>query len=138
MRILLLGTWRRASFRARLVGVAAGALLADVLSKFVGVALLEPGSLELGWVRLRVIRNPGFVFGIGASMSSGVVLIVAVIVATVVVMAAWRGWLSEPGAAGLILGGALANVLDRAMDGKVLDLIDVGPGPRSTSPTHLS
>lgn len=101
----------------------------DVATKTVGVALLEHSVIGPGWARLRVVRNSGFAFGMGASWSDGMVLGVTVIVVLGVGVAAFRGGLMGPVPAGLILGGALANVLDRAVDGSVVDLIDIGPWP---------
>jgi len=129
MTAVFAAAWCRLRARRRLLSVAAGALLVDVATKTVGVTLLGRSPLGLGWARLRVVRNPGFVFGLGASLSEGMVLAVTVIVVAVVAAAVWRGGLSGPVPAGLILGGALANVLDRAVDGTVVDLIDIGSWP---------
>lgn len=121
--------WDQTSFRSRVLLVAAGTLLLDVAAKALGVALLGSSSLGPGWLRLHVVRNSGIAFGIGAGSTSGVILAVSVIVVAVLMAAVWRGWLSPTVAAGLILGGAIANVLDRAVDGTVVDLIDLGWWP---------
>lgn len=121
--------WQRLAPRTRLLFISLGALLTDAATKAGGVALLERSSLGPGWAQLTVVRNPGFALGIGASLSGGTVLAVTVVVVAVVAAALWRGGLREPVAAGLVLGGAIANVADRAIDGTVVDLIHVGPWP---------
>ena len=115
--------------RGRLLVVAAGAVVADAATKAAGVALLGPSPLGPGWAHLRVVRNPGFALGIGASLSGGTVLVVTIVVVAVVAATLWRGGLGEPVAAGLFVGGAIANVLDRAVDGTVVDLIHIGSWP---------
>lgn len=42
---------------------------------------------------------------------------------------AWRGTFGTSVAAGLVLGGAVANLVDRATDGTVVDLFDLGWWP---------
>ena len=42
-----------------------------------------------------------------------------------------------PVALGLVLGGSIANLLDRVRLGHVTDFLDFRPGPRSTSPTSF-
>lgn len=121
--------WDRTSFRGRVLLIAAGTLLFDVATKVLGVALLDGSSSGPGWLRLHVVRNSGIAFGIGSGSRNRVILAVTVIVVAVLMAAVWRGWLTPPVAVGLILGGAIANVLDRAVDGTVVDLIDLGWWP---------
>ena len=44
-------------------------------------------------------------------------------------VAAWRGHLGGPLPAGLVVGGGLANLADRAVGGSVVDLFDLGWWP---------
>lgn len=44
-------------------------------------------------------------------------------------IAAWRGAIRPPFAAGLVLGGAIANVADRFTAGSVIDFISIGRWP---------
>jgi len=57
------------------------------------------------------------------------VLAVTAVVIAVLSAATWRGRFASPFAAGLILGGAVANFVDRISDGAVTDMIDVGWWP---------
>ena len=115
--------------RTRLLLVASVALLADAVTKAVGMSLLGSSSIGPRWAHLRVVRNPGFAFGIGARLTPGAVLATTIVVVAVVAGVSWRGRMGGPVAAGLIVGGAIANVLDRAVGGSVVDLIDVGLWP---------
>jgi signal peptidase II len=98
--------------------VAVVAFLLDLISKVVVVAELpeEPGrSLRIldGALYLQQVRNSGAAFSLGTGYT--VILTgVAVVVAVVIVRAAKRmrstGWAV---ALGLVLGGALGNLVDR-------------------------
>lgn len=113
--------------------VVAASLLADQVTKWQAVARLqgEP-RIELipGWLSLTFLRNPGAAFGMGASMTI-VLTAVAVVVCVYVIKIASRlrdlGWTV---ALGLLLGGAVGNLLDRILRepavfrGHVVDFID--------------
>ena len=114
--------------------VAAVVYLIDVASKAAVVAGLEgrPAVPVFGtWMQLRVQRNPGAAFGIGAAATI-VFSVIAVVVAVVVVRLSRRltsrSWAL---ALGLLLGGALGNLTDRvfrspaALSGAVVDFIAV-------------
>lgn len=51
------------------------------------------------------------------------------LVAAVVAVLAVRGALGSPLPAGLVVGGALANVVDRLVGGSVVDVFDLGWWP---------
>ncbi|HEY8546768.1 MAG TPA: signal peptidase II, partial [Acidimicrobiales bacterium] len=77
---------------------------------------------------LRLAHNPGIAFGLlDDAPGAAVILLVAAITAALAV-AAWRGLLA-PLPAGLILGGALANLLDRMHGRTVVDLLHTGWWP---------
>jgi signal peptidase II len=118
-----------ARYRRRLLLVATATIVLDWTSKLLATWLLGQSSLGSGWARLRVVRNSGVAFGIGAGLSEWIVLGMTGIVVAVVAAAMWRGAPRAPVLGGLILGGALANVLDRAVGGTVVDLIDIGSWP---------
>ncbi|MCO7222125.1 signal peptidase II [Klenkia sp. PcliD-1-E] len=101
---------------ALLVGIAAGILALDLVTKLVVVATLsdrEPLRLLGGALYLTEARNTGaaFSFAEGATV---VFSLIAAVVVVVIVRAARRlfstGWAV---ALGLVLGGALGNLVDR-------------------------
>lgn len=130
---------RRPRTRLLLV-LAAAVLLADLVSKLVVVATVSQGSdirLLGGALYLTHLRNPGaaFSFAEGATVLFSVI---AVAVAAVIVRTSRRlystGWAV---ALGLVLGGALGNLVDRIfrspgiLRGAVVDWISVfGPDAR--------
>lgn len=78
-------------------------------------------------IQLRLSHNSGVAFGMLAGNGKLVGLLVpAVLLAIAVVIIRSRpatmGWLG----AGLLIGGGLANAVDRLGDGRVTDFIDVG------------
>ena len=125
-----------------LVGVFTAVVLSDQLTKLWAVWALPPGkSIELAFgTRLVHARNTGVAFSQGSGVAGIIVPILAVIGLLV-----WtaRSEFKQPGgprkgapvAYGLILGGALGNVIDRLFrgagwgKGAVVDMVDVGFWP---------
>jgi signal peptidase II len=117
--------------------LAAGVLLADLISKLVVVATIEPGEdirLLGGALYLTQLRNIGAAFSFAEGWTI-VFSLVAVVVAVVIVRTARRlystGWAIT---LGLVLGGALGNLIDRVfrdpgfLRGGVVDFLSVfGP-----------
>jgi signal peptidase II len=128
---------RRARLAGLLYGVALAVYVLDRASKVWAERSLEgdaPIELIGRFVRLSYTTNSGGAFGIGRSaplVFAGATLVVVGIIV----------WTSRnlPGPAvavglGLVLGGALGNLTDRAvrgpgLGGGVVDFIDVGPWP---------
>jgi len=128
---------RRPTFNSvLLVCIVVGVVVVDQLVKMLVLALLEPGVFvpflgpRIGW---QLIFNPGAAFGI--RLPTFVFPIVTVIVLVMVVRSLPDG--PSPllvGAQGLILGGALGNVIDRIVragddglfSGKVIDFVAWG------------
>jgi signal peptidase II len=120
-----------------LLALAAGVLIADLVSKLVVVATIEPGEdirLLGGALYLTQLRNVGAAFSFAEGWTI-VFSLVAVVVAVVIVRTARRlystGWAIT---LGLVLGGALGNLLDRIfrdpgfLRGGVVDFVSVfGP-----------
>lgn len=106
----------------------------DVLTKYLVVSSMSLHQVEriIGdYVRLTYILNPGAAFGL---FPGSRVALVAVSVAAVVVVlvSAWnpRTRLGTLLPLGLILGGAIGNLIDRVRLGEVVDFIQVGIPPR--------
>jgi signal peptidase II len=111
--------------------VAALVVLVDQITKRAVVGRLGIGeSLPVlrDLIALRHIRNTGAVFGImrGAGGYFTVFSIVAAGVLVIVLFFARRASLLVKVSLGLILGGAVGNLIDRLRFGNVVDFIDVG------------
>ncbi|WP_231503090.1 signal peptidase II [Blastococcus sp. URHD0036] len=121
-----------------LLAIAAGVLLLDIASKLIVVATLDRGEdvrLLGGALHLTHARNTGAAFSFAEGFTV-VFTLIAVAVAVVIVRASRRlfslGWAI---ALGLVLGGAVGNLLDRVfrdpgfLRGGVVDFISVfAPG----------
>jgi len=114
--------------------IAVAVLVADVVTKVLGVALLEgrePVALLGGAVYLVLVRNPGAAFSL-ATGYTWVLTLIAIAVVVVIVRVARRlgstGWAV---ALGLVLGGALGNLADRVfrapgpLQGHVVDTVSL-------------
>jgi len=118
-----------------IVGLAGVIVVVDQLTKRVVLDHLPPGRrIELidGFLAFALVKNPGLAFGLLADLPTAwrwvaaalsiVALLVLVRVALRVVPTA--SWLDVV-AIGLIFGGAVGNLIDRARFGAVVDFIDV-------------
>lgn len=111
------------SARQRLIVTAGAALAVDVGSKVWAVAALE-GPVEVGGsLSLQLSRNPGVAFGLGQSAPTGVLLALTGALCAALAWAGWTGRLQPPLAVGLVLGGAVGNLLDRMLGGSVIDMV---------------
>ena len=122
----------RAGGSARAAGVAALVLGADQLTKALVRTNIERGEVVelVAGLDLVNARNRGIAFGLFSGAGPWLALIVGVamlvLVATFVTHAATPlAWL--PG--GLLLGGALGNLVDRIREGAVTDFIDLPSWP---------
>lgn len=103
---------------------------ADVMSKLAASAWLADRPVHLGaGLSLRVVHNPGVAFGVGARLPSAALLAVTGLVAAGLAWASWHQAIGPTAAAGLVVGGAVANLLDRAIAGTVVDIFDLGWWP---------
>ncbi|WP_225754805.1 signal peptidase II [Actinotalea sp. Marseille-Q4924] len=112
-------------------GLGAAAVAAvDLGAKAWAVSALQERAIPLGPVELRLAYNPGVAFSVGAGAPTWLVLTVTALVTAAVAVVAWRTAAApSPGrlpALALILGGAIANVADRAGDGVVTDYLHSG------------
>ena len=120
--------FRRLGFLAMISAIVAGA---DAVSKSVAEeALSREAAVEVTpFLSLQLGFNPGVSFGLfPMGSASGVAMLVAlqvVIIAGMLVLAVRSRLLLEQAAFGLIIGGAVGNVIDRARDGLVTDFLDL-------------
>jgi signal peptidase II len=121
-----------------LISVAAVVLALDVVTKVLAVKLLTPGqpvSIVGDAVTWTLVRNSGAAF----SMATGYTWALTLIATGVVIGIAWMGRrLVSPWWAiglGMILGGALGNLVDRffrspgPLRGHVVDFLSIGWWP---------
>ena len=124
--------------RLLLFAIAGTILATDLLTKILAVANIEPGRpvwLVGDLVSLRLVRNPGAAF----SMATGMTWLLTLVAVGVVIGVVRIGrTLRSPWWAlglGLVLGGALGNLVDRffrapgVMQGHVVDFVSVGWWP---------
>lgn len=120
--------------RLTVVLIAAGILAADQVTKALLVGWLPlHGRYEVveNFLTINHVQNFGAAFGLFASVSGDLLRWVLVVVSIAAVGLIWayarEGW-HEPKiviAFGMILGGALGNLVDRLRLGYVVDFIDV-------------
>lgn len=115
--------------RRRFLIVVVLAVAADVVTKAVAVATLSAGLVELAIIDLSLVRNNGVAFGAGSFLPPVVLIVLTAAVAAIAALAAWRGVIRRGIASGLIVGGAVANLADRIIDGSVIDMFDLGWWP---------
>jgi signal peptidase II len=112
---------------------AAVVLVLDQITKLWVASAMEPGdmiSILDGFARLRYTQNSGASFGLFPD-SSGIISVLALLIIIGILVAFVR--LGHPSrlsvlAAGLVVGGALGNLVDRLRLGSVVDFVEVyGP-----------
>ncbi|MEA2621549.1 MAG: signal peptidase [Chloroflexota bacterium] len=125
-------------------GLAAIVVIVDQLSKAWVAAAFQPASTSaapgaaggptqvLGdWVRIAVSHNSGGIFGLAGSSAPILGLASLVVIGFIVVYQKRQGIASHPlltVALGLLLGGAVGNLIDRLRLGYVIDWVDMGIG----------
>jgi signal peptidase II len=114
------------------LAIAAGVVLLDQSTKWVAVRSLADGPVPLidGFLQFRLVENPGSAFSL---LRGGGPVLAVIAMAAVVFIVFVAGRLSssaEASAMGLVLGGAVGNLVDRVfraegfLDGRVIDFID--------------
>ena len=115
------------------LGIAAAVITVDLLTKrwasieFAG----NPVTIIDGFLGFTFVENPGAAFGLFRSGGSVIALAAIVISAVVLVAMAFPRPHMELAALGLVLGGAVGNLVDRVargpglVDGKVIDWIEL-------------
>jgi len=117
------------------LAIAAVVVVLDQVTKMVALDRLVPGvsvSVIDGFLSLTLVMNTGLAFGLLGGLPAGwrwlVVVLSAgallVLARVAVRMLAEGGW-ADRAAIGLIFGGAVGNLIDRARFGAVVDFVDV-------------
>lgn len=113
--------------------VAAVVIIADQATKYWATTYLRPiGGIEVlgDWIRLIYTTNTGAAFGLLQNANLLFALVALVVVPLLII---YRDYLPVGDQVrdlvlGLLLGGALGNLIDRLRQGFVTDFIDVGVG----------
>lgn len=107
----------------------------DQITKFAALDRLPAGvpvPVLDDWLSLTLVMNPGLAFGLLGTVPTAwrwVVALLSIVALAALARVALRvlptgGWLGRL-AVGLIFGGAVGNLVDRARFGAVVDFIDV-------------
>src|SRR5688500_16502865 len=116
-----------------LLGVAAVAVALDQLTKWWAVETLSDRTIDLVWtLRLNLVLNHAAAFSLGGGLGPILPLIALVAVAVLLQVGSTTESTAGVIALGLVLGGALGNLSDRAfrpgdgfLGGGVVDFIDL-------------
>ncbi|MEU0108433.1 signal peptidase II [Streptomyces sp. NPDC006251] len=124
---------RAARTRAALAGLAILLATLDLGLKAWADTHLPGDSVDLGLIQLQLAYNPGVAFSVGDTLPGWVVIAGTGLITAGIAVFAWRtaataGRLLSIALAS-ILGGAAANVIDRAGDGVVTDYLHTGWWP---------
>ncbi|ALV39175.1 signal peptidase II [Streptomyces sp. CdTB01] len=124
----------RAARRRIWLLLAAGVLAGiDIGAKAWAQNALVDAPIEAWPVNLQLAFNPGMAFSFAADAPAGVVITVAGLITAAIAVWAWRSAptarLPWRAAIAAILGGAVANVIDRAGDSVVTDYLHTGWWP---------
>jgi signal peptidase II len=126
------GTRARTGRVAVLLAAATVAAI-DLTAKAASEVRLADSSVDLGLLQLQLAYNSGVAFSMGDRLPVGVIVAITAAAAVAIMAYAWHrapqaGWV-ERIAGGAVIGGALANVVDRAGDGRVTDYLHTGWWP---------
>lgn len=113
--------------------ISLAVVAADQLSKYLVRANMDPGQSipDTGLVRLTYTTNTGGAFGLFGNQAFLLALAAAIAIAALVLYLRYLPPSSRllKVALGLLLGGAVGNLIDRLRVGEVTDFIDVGAWP---------
>jgi signal peptidase II len=118
-----------------MAGVALAVVVLDQLTKWWAVERLADGAIDVVWtLRFSLVRNEASAFSIGGGSWWGPLVSVLGLVVIVVLVLQVRSGTSRLAAvaAGLVAGGAIGNLIDRAtrsdkgfLRGGVVDFVDL-------------
>jgi len=118
------------------ISVMAGTLIVDQVSKWIAVATIKESAPQaiLPILDLYYTENPGIAFSFLRG-SSPTLLLLAVVAVTIAILVFWArsrdgGKLAALGF-GLIVGGAIGNIVDRLIYGHVIDFLHLHIGDRT-------
>lgn len=111
------------------VAITAVVVAIDWSTKVLAAVTLDDRVVELWALTLRLGHNPGVAFGLGNRLPGAAVIALTSAVTVLIAAMAARGAFQPPAAAGLVLGGAVANLGDRIVGGTVVDFLDFGWWP---------
>lgn len=119
--------------RASVLLIAVTVATIDLLAKAVSESRLDDSTVDLGPIQLQLAYNSGVAFSLGNRLPFWVIVAVTGALCLALIAVAWNrapqaGWV-ERIAGGAIVGGAVANVVDRAGDGVVTDYLHTGWWP---------
>ncbi|WP_084511420.1 signal peptidase II [Nocardia lijiangensis] len=118
--------------------IAAVLFCLDLLTKTIAVANLEPGEpvyLVGDFARFTLVRNPGAAFSMATGMTWLLTLVAAAVVIGVIRIGRTLRSLWWAIGLGMVLGGALGNLIDRLfrapgpLQGHVVDFVAIGWWP---------
>ncbi|MBI4332490.1 MAG: signal peptidase II [Chloroflexi bacterium] len=107
-------------------------VIADQATKLLITSNLIPGqSIPVGLVAITYVRNSGAAFGVLANQNMLIIFAVLVGVAAIILYYAYPPFQSSwtRVSLGLLLGGAIGNLIDRLRFGFVVDFIDLRVWP---------
>lgn len=119
--------------RGQLAAVAAGIAGVDLAGKAWADTALSGRTVNGGLLDLQLAYNRGVAFSLGNAAPRVVVVLLTAAITAIVAVWGWR--LAPTGAPRLrlavaaVLGGAVANLIDRARDGVVTDYLHTGWWP---------
>lgn len=123
----------RGRTRAAFLGAASIVVALDQLTKHWALNRLDDGPVDIvGSLRLNLTFNDGAAFSLGGGRTTWIALLAVAVAGVISVM----GWRAVHGATavgfGIVLGGALGNLVDRALragdgflGGHVVDFVDL-------------
>jgi signal peptidase II len=116
----------RAVSTLRAAGVMVAVIALDQAVKALVRSAIEPGGTEelLPFLKLVNVRNTGVAFSMFSG--GGTLLVVFAVIATIALLGFFFAHAERPLAwlpTGLLLGGAVGNLIDRVRDGAVTDFV---------------
>ncbi len=121
----------RVSIAPLTLAVAAGVVVVDQLTKWWAVSTLDDGDIDIVWtLRLNLSYNTGAAFGSGQSWGPVIAVVAMVIVVGLLVSLRRGASRLADVATGMIVGGAIGNIIDRLLRsprwlrGGVVDFVD--------------